>query len=128
MADLMDSMQNSWVDSVINQYRNLNFVDRVAHPDKYPTLPLDDENIATHLMMWGNLDDGTAIVYPSVVYDDATKALKKLDDDAAFDYALKSGEYIPFPNDNAADTFSREYKRHWRDGKEPRHRGAPPQK
>jgi hypothetical protein len=128
MADLMDSMQNSWVDSVINRYSTMNFIDRVAHPEKYPTLPMDDGSIATHLMMWDTMDDGTNIVFPSVIFDQDANALKALKPDEAYKYAIEKGEYIPFPTANAAETFSREYKRHWRDGKEPSHRGAPPQK
>jgi hypothetical protein len=123
---VFDDAQNSWVDSIIDSYRGLNFVDRIARPEMYPTLPIDDQTIATHMMMWGEKEDGTPIVYPSVVFDPKTKKLKKLEPDEAFDWAMESGEFIPFSNTNAADTFSREYKRHWRDGKEPRHRGDVP--
>ena len=124
----IDDMTNTWVDSVLEQHRNLNFVDRIVRPQLYPTLPLDDKTIATHLMSWSTGQDEKPIVYPNVIFDPETRKLKKLNPDEAYQYAMQSGEYIPFESEQAADTFSREYKRHWRTGKEPKHRGdAPPQ-
>lgn len=123
-----DEMTNSWVDSIVNQHRNLNFVDRIARPQIYPTFPVDDRTIATHQMSWSTTGkEQTPIVYPHVIFDPETRKLKQLKPDEAYEYAIQSGEFIPFSTSQAAETFSREYKRHWRNGKEPKHRGDVPQ-
>jgi hypothetical protein len=114
-----DKELDSWVDSIIGKNTNLNFIDRVARPDQYPTLPMPDGTMATHLMSWGDID-GKPAVFPTVIFDPKTKGLKALDIDQAFEHAMKTKEYLPFDNEEMADLFSKEYKRHWREGKGPK--------
>jgi len=123
-----DDLTNDWVDSVIQSNRHINFVDRIARPELYPTLDKGNGVSATHLMSWSTMGkDQIPIVYPNVIFDPNTRKLKELTPDEAFQYAVVSGEYIPFATERAADTFSREYKRHWRNGKNPDYHGdAPP--
>ena len=100
----------------------MNFVDRIARPELYPTLPLNDGtgSMATHKMSWSTYGDKqTPIVYPTVIYDRNTNTLKQLDDDAAFRHAMDNNEFLSFDSPEQADVFSREYKRHWRNGKGP---------
>lgn len=113
-----DQELNGWVDQIIGKNTNLNFVDRIARPEQYPTLPLDG-GMATHLMAWGDID-GKPAVFPTIIFDDATKSLKMLDMESAFDHAMKTKQYIPFDTEEEADLFSKEYKRHWREGKGPK--------
>jgi hypothetical protein len=118
-APAQDKELDSWVDSIIGKNTNLNFIDRVARPDQYPTLPMPDGTMATHLMSWGDID-GKPAVFPTVIFDPNTKGLQALDMDAAFEHAMKTKEYLPFDNEEMADLFSKEYKRHWREGKGPK--------
>jgi hypothetical protein len=113
-----DQELNSWVDQIIGKNTNLNFIDRVARPELYPTLPQEGGGMATHKMAWGDID-GRPAVFPTVIFDPNTKSLQELDMDAAFEHAMKTKQYLPFDNEEMADLFSREYKRHWRDGKGP---------
>ena len=117
-AKSSDPELEKWIDSVVKQNTNLNFIDRVARPEKYPTLPYGN-GIATHLMSWGDIE-GKPAVFPTIIFDPDTLSLKQLPIDQAFDHAAKTGEYLHFPNDEMADLFSREYKRHWRNGKGPK--------
>lgn len=111
-----------WIDKIIQQNTHMNFVDRIARPELYPTLPLDDGtgDFATHKMAWSTYGPAqTPIVYPTIIYDRNKGSLQQLDDDAAFRYAMDNKEFIPFDTPEQADVFSREYKQHWRDGKGP---------
>lgn len=103
------------VQSILDKNANKNFVDRIIHKDKYPTLDLGNGDYATHKMAWSDTDNG-AIVYPTVVYDKKTNKLKQLGDKEAVDYALKNNEYLSFDKPEDADWFSKNYKRVW--GKE----------
>jgi len=85
------------------------FVQRILQPDNYPSLDLGNGQRATHLMAWGDMD-GKHVVYPTVQMDG--NGLKDYGD-AAFDRAIKSGDYITFPTAEEADWFSRNYKAAW---------------
>lgn len=85
------------------------FVQRILQPDNYPSLDLGNGQRATHLMAWGEMGD-QHVVYPTVQMDGP--ALKDYGD-AAFDRALKAGDYIAFPKPEDADWFSRNYKAAW---------------
>lgn len=115
-----DEQMNAWIDQTIGKNTHLNFIDRVARPELYPTLPTEDGGMMTHKMAWSTTGkDNMPVVYPTVIFDPNSMALKQLDDDAAFEHAMKTKEFLPFPTEQSADLFSREYKRHWRDGKGP---------
>lgn len=116
MGVTMDEQElNAWVDTVVNQFRGMNFVDRIAQPEQWPTIPLGNDMVGSHLMMWGEIGpDRTPAVFPSIIWDPATKELRQLDPLTAQVFAERSGQFIPFPDANSADLFSREYKRHWR--------------
>lgn len=99
------------IQSILEDNKDKNFVKRILDPDKFPTLDLGDGQHATHLMAWGETD-GKNIVYPTVIQGEDGK-LKQLGDDEAFDYALKSGEFIEFKTPKEADEFSKNYKKVW---------------
>ena len=118
-----DTNMNSWVDNLITNNTHLNFIDRVARPELYPTIP-SKEGIATHLMSWDTID-GKPAVFPTIIFDPESQQLKKLPIDAAYEHAIKTKEYLPFSSEEEADLFSQQYKRHWRNGKGPKGYYAP---
>lgn len=112
---------NAWIDATIKNNTQKNFIDRIARAQEYPVLPTEDGGMATHMMSWSTMGkDKTPVVYPTVIFDPESRALKQLDPESAFLHAQKNKEYLPFPTPEAADLFSREYKRHWRTGNGPK--------
>lgn len=87
------------------------FVQRIFSPDKFPTLKNEDGTVSTHSMAWGTDDNGNALVYPTVVIS-KDKAVR-LDDQKAWDRAVKTGDFIKFNDPKEADWFSKNYKVFW---------------
>lgn len=98
--------------SILEQYKDLNFVDRILNKDNYPTLDLGDGNYASHKMSYAEFD-GKAYVYPNVIYDKKSNKLIELEPSQAIEYALQSGEFIPFDDPKQAEWFSKNYKSVW---------------
>ena len=71
--------------------------------NKAPSLQNEDGTRSTHKMAWAEVD-GKYIAYPTIVQ--ATKGLQPLSDDAAVDYALKTGEYRQFDTANEAAAYA----------------------
>jgi len=87
--------------------KNLNFLQRLQNPDAYPKIENPDGSYSTHLM--ANSDN---FVYPTIIQDPKTKKLKKLGDKEAYDYAMKTGEYIKTPTPEDAEWLANNnYKR-----------------
>jgi hypothetical protein len=103
---------DSWVDSIVGKNTHLNFIDRIARPELYPTLQQGDET-RTHYMAWDHIN-GQPAVYPTVIFDPTTMQLKQLSDKDAYTHALKNKEFLPFQSEEEADLFSQNYKRAWR--------------
>lgn len=101
------------INSILNVNAQKNFVQRILTPDQFPTLDLGDGNYATHKMAWATVD-GKPIVYPTIIYQAGMNQLVPLDENSALNYALQSGEYIPFDNTADADWFSKNYKKVWK--------------
>lgn len=95
--------------SILNQHKNKNFVQRILEPKEYPVINYDNGTISTHKMAYSQVGD-EYIVYPTIILDTATKSLQELSPDKACEYALQSGEYIPFNTAKEADWFSKSYK------------------
>ena len=51
-----------------------------------------------------------AVVYPTIIQDLATGKLIKLDGEAAYEHAMKKGEYIKFDSGEQANWFATHYK------------------
>lgn len=110
-----------FINKMIEDNTHLNFVDRIARADQYPTLDLGNGDIATHKMGWSTIGSNRQpIVYPTVIYDSETQALKQLGDRDALEHAVHTKEFLPFTTPQQADLFSREYKRYWQNGKGPK--------
>ena len=109
-----DDALNLWVDEILGQHRNLNFVQRVMEPASWPTIKMG-KGRASHLMSWATVgSEKRPIVYPTIIYDPATKTLRRLAGKEAVEHAIRTGEFISFDTEKEADLFSREYKRYWR--------------
>jgi hypothetical protein len=114
-------LSKPFVDSVFRANKDLNFVQRYLHPNDYPALvhkasdhsdyvapnipsiiptlaPAD--RYSTHLM--SNSDE---FVYPTVVQL-PDKTLKKLSPKEAYDYAIRTGQFIKFKNEEEARQFA----------------------
>ena len=92
------------VDKVLDQNKNLNFVQRM-YQENTPSMIIPGQDApSTHFM-----ESADNIVYPTVVQmPDGT--LQYLGDDA-YNYAVESGEYIEFPNPRQARRFGKSYKK-----------------
>jgi hypothetical protein len=104
-------------DQVLLQHNNLNFVDRILNSQDYPVIENEDGTVSTHRMASATIG-GQPIVYPTIVERDG--GLVQLNDDDAVQYAVDTGEFIPFENpEDAAEFAEGMYKVGMRE-KEPR--------
>jgi len=83
-----------------------NFVQRLLDPNMAKPITLDDGVVGTHLMATsGNY------IYPQIIQDRNTGELRRLMPRDAYEYAIKTGEYIKAKTPQEADMFSKGYKR-----------------
>lgn len=106
----LDAEMGLDIASILSKHKNKNFVQRILNPSRFPTLDFGGGRAATHLMATSEVD-GKHIVYPTVIFDEKLGQLKQLDDKAAIDHAMKTGEFIEFDNPVDALTFSTDYKK-----------------
>lgn len=96
---------------IIEQNKNVPFVDRIINKDKYPTIKEGDYDV-THKMAWGE-SEGKYYVFPTVEMIGG----KLVDLGAAgidpLKHALDSNNFISFDNAQDADSFSKNYKSYW---------------
>ena len=98
--------------TILNDNRKVGFVRRIIAADKFPVMDNDDGTVSTHSMAWGEDENGTVFVYPTVVLTEDGE-LERLDDDDAFDNAMATDNFIQFGSREKADWFSKNYKRAW---------------
>ncbi len=102
------------VDSVLNQNKNLNFVQRIRNPVK--TIDLGNGQTGTHLMAY---DPKSKRAFPTIVERDG-KLVKLNEGDEAYNYANKTGEYITFKTSEDAKKFANNgYKIVWNNPNNP---------
>lgn len=99
------------VRAILEKNKDKDFVKRILAPDKYPVITNKDGSISTHLMSWGQSDNGY-FVYPTII--NTKEGLKRLSDDEAWNHAISSKEFIRFDSPEEADWFSKNYKSVWR--------------
>ena len=102
----------------------LQFEQRVLYPSKYPVM--EDRagkgapQAMTHKMAWAEtqLEGGgpsVAVAYPTVVWDG--KGLRQLNDEEAFNHAMKSGDFRSFDTPDQASLYAEGYyKKAWGKG------------
>ena len=98
------------IKDILYKNRKKGFVKRILNKDDYPELDNGDGSYSTHSMAYGEAD-GRYFVYPTIVEGEG--GLQRLDGRAAFDYAMKTGEYIDFGDEEDAEWFSKNYKKYW---------------
>lgn len=100
---LWDSNRTAWVDSVNNANMDKNFVQRMYNANAPQMYLPGAKKPSTHFMESG---DGRA--YPTVVQRPGNKYLEWMNQnnpDGAMNYALDTGQYIQFPNDEQATWY-----------------------
>lgn len=97
---------------VLNAHRDKDFVKRMLFKDKSPVMYDLDGREVTHLMS-GQTDDKGVHWYPTVVRKKGEKKLTTLSEDEAYDYAMKTGEYITFENMDDFNFVAGNYKAIW---------------
>jgi hypothetical protein len=95
---------------ILNANKGKNFVQRILNPSAYPAIDNKDGSRSTHLMSYSEVD-GRYVVYPKIHM--VGGELKEMGDGDAMDYAMKSGEFIAFDNEDEAKWFSKDYKKYW---------------
>jgi hypothetical protein len=89
----------------INSSSPLEFERRAVDPAQ-PVLKQGD-GVATHMMSWNHINDGTAVVYPNVVKDPNNPSeLIQLGGREAYDHAMKTGQYRTFTNPAEAQHYA----------------------
>ena len=85
--------------------KSLNWVERGLNPNNYPTIDNGDGTFSTHRLEYKTGDNGEAYVYPTIIQNDKGE-LEQLDDDAAWDYAMKTKTAMVVPNVKLAEYYS----------------------
>ncbi len=91
---------------ILTANKHLNFVQRIINTEKSPIIQNPDGSISTHKMASAELD-GKYIAYPTIIQESLIKPLKELSPNEAYDYAVKSKQYIEFPTQSKAMDFAR---------------------
>ena len=101
------------VTKFLRQHADKNFVQRLLNPYIFPVMydVLSPGDIGTHLMSSGE-NDGKGFVYPEIIQDPDTGKLQRLGRREAMDYALRSGQYLPFNTPAEAEDFGTNYKKY----------------
>lgn len=103
------------INNILSAHKDKNFVQRIISPEKYPSLPRPDIGpgvSSTHEMSYSTTGKG-AIAYPMIVQENSG-ALKMLSPEMAVDHAIKTGQFVPFDNQDDADWFTKNYKKVWK--------------
>ena len=105
--------ERSKLAAIVEQYKDKNFVQRIANPKTVPSLDLGGGMTGTHMMSYATDDKGGGFVYPEIVQDQASGNLVRLGRAEARQHAIKTGEFIPFDKAADAEWFGKNYKKLW---------------
>lgn len=111
----MNELPRMTLYKILDENKNLNFVQRIINPETYPVMPrpdLGEGKVSTHSMAWGE-DKSGSFVYPEIIFNPKTRELQRLDSKDAINYAITSGELIRFDTPEEAEWFSKNYKKIW---------------
>lgn len=112
-AEQMRAMGAGLPTPLLDLNSKLNFEQRMLRPSQYPVLDNKDGSVSTHRMGWNELPGGGFAVYPTIVQNKGG-ALQQLDDREAWDYALRTGEFRKFMNQQEAAAYAEGgYKKSW---------------
>ena len=108
MRPKQETQETPYID-LLRQNKNKDFVNRILNPGTSPApVQFDENNIATHQMAAEVDENGNWYVFPTIVNQGGKLVSMPLYD--AFDYARKTGEYIPMPDMESAINLSENYK------------------
>jgi hypothetical protein len=96
----MPPLTKNFVDSTLQANQNLNWVDRYVHPNNYPKIYNPDGSYSTHLMA-----SSDNFAYPTIIQGSDGKLIKLSPQDA-YNYAMKTGTFIKFKNEDDAMRFA----------------------
>ncbi len=101
------------VQQLLQQHSDKNFVQRLLNPYIFPVMQnvLQPGDIGTHLMSSGEYN-GKGFAYPEIIQDPETGKLKRLGRREAMDYAIETGQYLPFNTPEEAEDFGINYKKY----------------
>ncbi len=92
---------------ILESNKDKNFVDRLYNPEKYPVINNPDGTFST--MKMASSDN---IAFPTIVYNKKNQKLIELSPEEAYNYAMKTGEFIELNSDEeAADFAANGYKK-----------------
>ena len=83
-----------------------NFVQRLINPGSVKPLDLGNGQFGTHMI--SSYDN---IIFPEIIQDRNTGELRRLMPRDAYEYAIKTGEYIKAKTPQEAEMFGANYKR-----------------
>jgi hypothetical protein len=103
------SLTPEYIQAVLGQNQDLNFVQRYQDPALWPVVQQPNGQVSTHIMTSGN-EGATGYVFPTLVWDPASQSLVQLSGAEAAAYAKRTGERISFPDAGDATFFGEHYK------------------
>jgi hypothetical protein len=94
-------------DEIMDGYSHLNFVQRVLDPNRQ-NIPNDDGSVSSHRMAAEVDGGGNWFVFPTIIETEEGKLREFETNQDAMDYAMQTGEFIPFDKDgDKAQVFAK---------------------
>lgn len=112
IEDLMQmlNLQNM---NILQQNKQVPFVDRILNPKNYPSPSIFDDvgRMQTHFMSATPDKDGNWFAYPNIVFENGKYRKVNKNEDEALAEAIKNKNVVSFGKDkNSALNFSKNYK------------------
>ena len=101
------AFENELMSKVITERnKDKNFVQRALNPSDYPAIINEDGSETTHLMGLSIDQEGNPYIMPTVIQNNLGLLQKLPDEDAAVEYAKKTGEGIAIPDIQLANYYT----------------------
>lgn len=84
---------------------NLNWVARGINPESYPKIANEDGSFSTHRLSYATFDNGEAVIYPTIIQNEQGM-LEELDEDEAYEYAMRTKTFLTVPDEKLAEYYS----------------------
>jgi len=94
---------------ILKQNDHLNFAIRALNPHIFPVVNNPDGSVSTHRMAANGIQvngKNVEAVYPTIIQTKDGRLIH-LSDQEAIDYAIETGNYIPFDDPEEAHAFAR---------------------
>jgi hypothetical protein len=101
------AFENELMSKVITERnKDKNFVQRALNPSDYPAIINEDGSETTHLMGLSIDQEGNPYIMPTVIQNNLGLLQKLPDEDAAVEYAKKTGEGVAIPDIQLANYYT----------------------